>query len=69
MARRLLGVGHAAEYLGISQTTLRKLNIPRKTYGGRKLYDRIDLDTWADQLEYENNRAEAEEEMDRLFNV
>jgi hypothetical protein len=52
-APRLLGEGEAAAYIGVSPSTLRKLPIPRKTSGARKLFDRMDLDAYADSLPYE----------------
>jgi hypothetical protein len=52
-APRLLGEAQAAAYIGVSPSTLRKLDIPRKESGARKLFDRIDLDAWADSLPYE----------------
>lgn len=48
----------AAHYLGVSQTKFRGLNLPCKGDGGNVLYDRADLDAWADGLPY----REAEEE-------
>lgn len=50
---RLLGAHEAATYLGVSETTLRGLDIPRRVMGGRKLFDRIDLDRYASDLPYE----------------
>ena len=52
-APRLLGEAQAAAYIGVSSSTLRKLPIPRKVEGGRKLFDRLDLDAYADSLPYE----------------
>ena len=49
----LLGEIDAARYLGIGTTTLRGLGIKRKELGGRRLYDRRDLDAFADALPYE----------------
>ena len=60
----LLGEHDAAKYLGISPSTLRKLNIPRRVLGARRLYDRRDLDAFVDELPYEGeaeNMDEAEE--------
>lgn len=39
---RLLGAPEAAAYIGVSQSTLRDLGIPRRKLLGRRLYDRID---------------------------
>ncbi len=54
---RLMPAPQAAHYLGISVTTLRSLPIPRKQLGAKRLYDRIDLDAYADSL---NGEDEAE---------
>ena len=40
----------AAEYLSIGATTLRDAGPAPKRYGRRILYDRRDLDRWADRL-------------------
>lgn len=47
---RLMGVDLASAYLGLSATTLRQKGPAPKEYGKRRLYDRIDLDRWADRL-------------------
>jgi hypothetical protein len=47
---RLMGVDLASAYLGLSATTLRVKGPAPKEYGKRRLYDRIDLDRWADRL-------------------
>ncbi len=60
----LLGEHDTAKYLGISPSTLRKLKIPRRVLGARRLYDRRDLDAFVDELPYEGeaeNMDEAEE--------
>lgn len=54
---RLFGAADAAQYLSLSQTTLRTLDIPRKQKGGRYFYDRMDLDAWANDLPYEGDEA------------
>lgn len=43
----------AAHYLGVSESTLRVLGLPRRVIGAKRLYDRRDLDAWADSLPYE----------------
>jgi hypothetical protein len=48
---RLMPAPEAAHYLGISTSTLRKLDIPRKGLLGKRLYDRLDLDRFASDLE------------------
>lgn len=50
---RLMKARLAAQYLGVSETTLRGLPIPRRELGALRLYDRADLDAWADGLPYE----------------
>lgn len=40
----------AALYLGIGETTLRASGPEPKRLGRRRLYDRHDLDRWADRL-------------------
>lgn len=64
---RLLGAADAARYLGISETTLRGLGLPRRQLGARRLYDREDLDRFADALPYEASESEAERECDAVF--
>lgn len=53
VAPRLLPGPLAAQYLGVSSSTLRKLPIPRKESGAKRLYDVRDLDDYADALPYE----------------
>lgn len=47
---RLLPSPMAAAYLGVSETTLRTLGLPRRLLGGKKLYDRLSLDEYASAL-------------------
>lgn len=47
---RLMAVHLAARYLGIGVTTLRHKGPEPKRIGARVLYDRRDLDRWADAL-------------------
>lgn len=47
---RLMDVDLAAAYLGIGATTLREHGPEAKRLGRRVLYDRRDLDRWADAL-------------------
>lgn len=54
---RLLSEEDAAEYLGISRTTLRDLGIEAKPIGRRRLYDIRALDRFADQLGAAEARA------------
>lgn len=49
-APRLLPAPQAAAYLGVSETMLRTLGIPRKTLGAKRLYDRLALDDYASAL-------------------
>ncbi len=52
-APRLMPAVQAAHYIGVSESTLRGLAIPRKELGGKRVYDRADLDDYADGLPYE----------------
>jgi len=54
---RLLPAPQAAAYLGVSPTTLRGLAIPRRVLGGKRLYDRLDLDAFASDLPTEGEDA------------
>lgn len=65
---RLMGESAAAAYLGVSATTLRALGLPRKKCGERRfLYDRFDLDAYADDLPYEDRHQKARRECDEAF--
>lgn len=59
-APRLLGATEAAAYLGVSATTLRTLDLPRRVMGGRRLFDRLDLDAYASALPYEGDEPEVD---------
>lgn len=50
---RLMPAPVAAAYLGVSETTLRGLDLPRKMLGAKRLYERADLDAYADSLPYD----------------
>ena len=65
-ALRLMGERAAAEYLGISQTTLRGLGLPRRVLGARRLYDVADLEAFADALPYEGE-SERRNGCDEVF--
>jgi hypothetical protein len=58
---RLMKARHAAQYLGMSESTLRGLPIPRRQVGALRLYDRADLDAWADAQPYELDHGDREE--------
>lgn len=47
---RLMSVERAAQYLSISESSLRVDGPQPRRYGRRVLYDRHDLDRWADRL-------------------
>lgn len=49
---RLMGSVAAAHYLGMSVSKLRGLEIPSKSDGGNVLYERSDLDDYADKIRY-----------------
>lgn len=48
----------AAHYLGVSVSTLRALGLPRRTLGAKRVYDKADLDAYADALPYEASERE-----------
>ncbi len=50
---RLMQAVAAAHYLGVSTTKFRTLNITSRRMGGNVLWDRSDLDQYADNLPYE----------------
>ena len=54
-APRLLPVAQAAHYLGVSASKLRTLPIARVMLDGKRLYDRLDLDAYADALPTESS--------------
>lgn len=56
----LLPTPPAAAYLGISETTLRGLDIPRKVLDGKRLYDRLALYEYADSLTVEGQGTAVE---------
>jgi hypothetical protein len=68
---RLMGDDLAAQYLQISATTLRALNITPRHIGRRVLWDRHDLDRYIDRLADQPMSAEDEEaesaEVERRF--
>lgn len=49
----LLTSPQAAFALGVSESTLRTLNLPRRMLGAKRLYDARDLIAYVDKLEYE----------------
>lgn len=60
---RLMAATTAAHYIGVSESTLRSLNLRRKTLGAKRLYDRADLDEYADSLPYEGNGVNSCDEL------
>lgn len=57
-APRLLPAPKAAAYLGVSETTPRRLDLPCKIRGGKRLYDRLALDEFAYALPCEGDEIE-----------
>lgn len=68
---RLMGEEMASRYLGIGTTSLRKKGPRPKSFGTRRLYDRLDLDRWADRLDgqplSEAEAADESKEIERQF--
>ncbi len=54
-APRLMPAAEAAHYLGVSESTLRALEIPRRILRSKRLYDVIDLDAYASALPVEGD--------------
>lgn len=52
-APRLMPAPQAAHYIGVSQSKLRTLGLPRRELDGKRVYDKADLDAYADNLPYE----------------
>lgn len=50
---RLMPAPVAARYIGVSESTLRDLQLPRRKLGAKRLYDKADLDAYADHLPYD----------------
>lgn len=64
---RLLPAPQAAFYLGISPSTLRTLGLPRRILRGKRVYDRFDLDAFADSLATEGETESGGNSCDNLF--
>ncbi len=60
-APRLLPAPEAAHYLGISESMLRGLGLPRKCLGAKRLYDRLDLDRYASSLPVDGESTDGDE--------
>ncbi len=56
---RLMQAKAAAHYLGVSASKFRGLDLPCRVDGGNVLYDRSDLDAWADRLPYRDSAIES----------
>lgn len=69
--RRFMGISDAAQYLGISASKLRDLPVRRKCIDSRRVYDRYDLDAWADECPYEGEimKAREDDECDTAFGL
>lgn len=59
----------AARYLGMGLTKFRTLELPYRTHGGVRLYDRRDLDLFFDNLPYEDMDTKDGEECDDAFGI
>lgn len=64
---RLLTTPVAAAYLGVSETTLRGLGLPRKILGSKRLYDRLTLDEYASGLPDEGEASEGPNSCDEIL--
>lgn len=66
-APRLLPAPEAAHYLGVSETKLRDLGLPRRMLDGKRLYDRITLDEYASDLPLEGEASEGPNSCDEIL--
>lgn len=57
---RLMPAPRAAAYLGISETKLLTLKLPRRMLDGKRFYDRLMLDDYADSLTLEGQEPAEE---------
>ncbi|QEU08741.1 helix-turn-helix domain-containing protein [Paracoccus yeei] len=64
---RLLPAPEAAHYLGVSETTLRGLGLPRRMLGGKRLFDRLTLDEYASSLPVEGEDVEGLNSCDEIL--
>jgi hypothetical protein len=66
-----MSIGQAAAYLSISENTIRERGPTARRLGKRVLYDRRDLDRWADSLGDqpldERDRLDEAAEVERRF--
>lgn len=62
---RLMQAPSAAHYLGVSVSKFNGLDLPSKVFGGNKVYDKADLDAYADSLPY--NGSEGGNTCDEAF--
>lgn len=68
MTARLMKIHDAATYLGMSVTKLKSKGLPVRRDGGNVLYDRLDLDDYADNLPYDGKKqSEGVEEWQKAF--
>jgi hypothetical protein len=65
----LLTESGAAAYLGVSSSTLRELELPRRMLGSKRLYDRRDLENYIDSLPYEGEGVLGENTCDGAFSA
>jgi hypothetical protein len=57
---RLMQAEKAAFYIGVSPSKFRSLGLPRKKFDGNWVYERSDLDAYADSLPYETPQGESQ---------
>ena len=64
---RLMPAPVAAHYLGVSESTLRTLSLPRRQLGAKRVYDKADLDAFADTLPYDGQEESECDAADQAF--
>ncbi len=65
--KRLFRPVEAAAYVGLGITKFRSLSLPRKRHGDCVLYERSDLDAFADALPYEGEGNGRKNTCDEAF--
>lgn len=64
---RLMPAPVAAHYIGVSESTLRTLGLPRRQLGAKRVYDKADLDAYADSLPYDGQEESGCDAADQAF--
>jgi hypothetical protein len=66
---RLMPSPVAAHYLGVSESKLRTLSLRRRQLGAKRVYDKADLDAYADTLPYEEQEESTCDAADQAWGI